>query len=57
MVEGSDNKDFLLNLEAIRQTKGWAANATDKSMRHFSRLIREKKVWKYLPLQPPGLLL
>lgn len=43
-------------LEAIRQTKGWAANATDKTMRHFSRLIREKEGLEVLPASTAGLI-
>jgi threonine synthase len=43
-------------LEAIRQTRGWAANATDKSMRHFSRLIREKEGLEVLPASTAGLI-
>ena len=43
-------------LEAIRQTKGWAANATDKTMRHFARLIREKEGLEVLPASTAGLI-
>jgi threonine synthase len=43
-------------LDAIRQTHGWAANASDKTMRHFSRLIREKEGLEVLPASTAGLI-
>jgi threonine synthase len=43
-------------LEAIRQTNGWAANASDKNMRLFSRLIREKEGLQVLPASTAGLI-
>ncbi len=43
-------------LEAIRQTNGWATNASDKSMRMFSRLIREKEGLQVLPASTAGLI-
>jgi threonine synthase len=42
-------------LEAIRQTGGWAGNATDKNMRFFSRMIREKEGLQVLPASTAGL--
>jgi threonine synthase len=43
-------------LEGIRQTNGWAADASDKSMRDFSRLIREKEGLQVLPASTAGLI-
>jgi len=43
-------------LEGIRQTNGWAANASDKSMRDFSRMIREKEGLQVLPASTAGLI-
>lgn len=43
-------------LEAIRQTGGWAADASDKSMRDFSRMIREKEGLQVLPASTAGLI-
>jgi threonine synthase len=43
-------------LEAIRKTNGWAANASDKNMRLFSRLIREKEGLQVLPASTVGLI-
>ena len=43
-------------LSAIRQTNGWAGNATDKSMRQFSRLIRDKEGLQVLPASTAGLI-
>ncbi|MGD2272285.1 MAG: pyridoxal-phosphate dependent enzyme [Desulfobacterales bacterium] len=43
-------------LDAIRQTNGWAANASDKNMRLFSRLIREKEGLQVLPASTAGLI-
>lgn len=46
--------DHVLN--AIRETGGWAANASDKNMRAFSRLIREKEGLHVLPASTAGLI-
>lgn len=43
-------------LEAIRKTGGWAADASDKSMRTYSRLIREKEGLQVLPASTAGLI-
>lgn len=42
-------------LEAIRATGGWAANASDKGMLAFSRLIREREGLNVLPASTAGL--
>lgn len=43
-------------LEAVRATGGWAANASDKSMMSFSRLIREREGLHVLPASTAGLI-
>lgn len=43
-------------LAAIRQTHGWAAYATDKSMMDYARLIREKEGLSVLPASTAGLI-
>ena len=43
-------------LEAIRQTGGWASDASDKAMRTYSRLIREKEGLQVLPASTAGLI-
>jgi threonine synthase len=43
-------------LDAIRQTGGWASDASDKSMRTFARLIREKEGLQVLPASTAGLI-
>jgi threonine synthase len=43
-------------LEAIRQTNGWATDASDKNMRLFSRLIREKEGLQVLPASTAGII-
>jgi threonine synthase len=43
-------------LSAIRQTHGWAAYATDKSMMDYARLIREKEGLSVLPASTAGLI-
>ncbi len=43
-------------LEAIRQTNGWAGDISDKNMRSFSRLIREKEGLQILPASSTGLI-
>jgi threonine synthase len=48
--------DGDLALDAIRQGGGWAANATDKLMRQFARLIREKEGLQVLPASTAGLI-
>jgi threonine synthase len=46
--------DGDLALEAIRQTGGWAANASDKSLMAVARLIREKEGMQVLPASTAG---
>lgn len=43
-------------LEAVRMTGGWAANASDRSMTSFSRLIREREGLHVLPASTAGLI-
>ena len=43
-------------LRAVRDTSGWAANASDKAMRQFSRLLREKEGLQVLPASTAGLI-
>lgn len=43
-------------LDAIRQTRGWATNTSDKNMLNFSRLIREKEGLHILPASTAGLI-
>ncbi len=43
-------------LSAIRETRGWAGNATDRKMRRFSRLIREREGLDVLPASTAGLI-
>ncbi len=42
-------------LEAIRETGGWAADASDKGMLAFSRMIREREGLNVLPASTAGL--
>jgi threonine synthase len=43
-------------LDAIRETNGWAADASDRAMRSYSRLIREKEGLQVLPASSAGLI-
>ncbi len=43
-------------LEGIRQTKGWAADASDRAMRTYSSLIRQKEGLQVLPASTAGLI-
>ncbi len=43
-------------LDAIRQTGGWASDASDKTMRMFSRIIREREGLQVLPASTAGLV-
>jgi threonine synthase len=43
-------------LDAIRQTRGWAGNASDKNMLAFTRLIREREGLHVLPASTAGLI-
>jgi threonine synthase len=48
--------DGDIALEAIRQTRGWAANASDIAMLSYSKLIREKEGLQILPASTAGLI-
>jgi threonine synthase len=48
--------DGELALEAIRTTNGWAANASDKKMLAFSKMIREREGLNVLPASATGLI-
>jgi threonine synthase len=43
-------------LEAIRETGGWASNASDKNMMSYSRLVREREGLSVLPASTAGLI-
>jgi len=43
-------------LASIRQTSGWAANATDKNMLTFSKMLREREGLLVLPASTAGLI-
>lgn len=43
-------------LDAIRQTNGWAADASDRAMRDYRRLIQEKEGIGALPASSAGLI-
>jgi len=43
-------------LKVIRQTRGWAANASDKNMMSFSRMLREREGMHVLPASTAGLI-
>ncbi len=43
-------------LEAIRETGGWGAYATDKNMLFFSKILREKEGLSVLPASTAGLI-
>ena len=47
--------DGDLSLEAVRMTGGWASNASDRSMRQLSKLIRDKEGLQVLPASTAGL--
>jgi threonine synthase len=48
--------DGDLALHAVRQSKGWAADATDKNMQAFSKLLRDKEGMNVLPASTAGLI-
>ncbi|MEJ2037668.1 MAG: pyridoxal-phosphate dependent enzyme [Desulfosarcinaceae bacterium] len=48
--------DGDLALQAIRETGGWAADASDKAMRQYSRLLRDKEGLQVLPASTAGLI-
>jgi threonine synthase len=43
-------------LSSIRQTGGWAGNATDKNMLFYSRMLRQKEGLHVLPASTAGLI-
>jgi threonine synthase len=43
-------------LSAIRQTKGWARNASDKNLLAFSKMLREREGLHVLPASTAGLI-
>ncbi|UCD78262.1 MAG: pyridoxal-phosphate dependent enzyme [Desulfobacterales bacterium] len=43
-------------LDAVRQTGGWAADATDRAMRNYAGLIRQKEGLQVLPASTAGLI-
>jgi len=48
--------DGDLALSAVRQTKGWAGDASDKNMLAFSKLLREQEGMHVLPASSAGLI-
>ncbi len=42
-------------LDAVRSSQGWAADASDKSMRFYAKMIREKEGLQVLPASTAGL--
>jgi threonine synthase len=48
--------DGDIALKAIRETNGWAGDASDKAMRSYSRLIREREGLDVLPASTAGLI-
>lgn len=43
-------------LRALRDTDGWAGNASDKAMRRFSKMLSEKEGLQVLPASTAGLI-
>jgi threonine synthase len=43
-------------LEAVRVTEGWAANASDRSMRSYAKRLREQQGLSVLPASTAGLI-
>ena len=48
--------DGDLALDAVRETGGWAGNASDKSMLSFARLLKEREGLHVLPASTAGLI-
>ena len=48
--------DGDLALDAIRSTKGWAVDITDKSMISYSRIIKQKEGMSVMPASTAGLI-
>lgn len=43
-------------LESVRSSRGWAADASDRSMRFYAKMIREKEGLQVLPASTAGLV-
>lgn len=48
--------DGHIALRSIRETQGWGGDASDKAMRRYSRLIREREGLDVLPASTAGLI-
>lgn len=48
--------DGDLALDAVRKTRGWADDATDKEMLNYSKMLREKEGMFVLPASTAGLI-
>ncbi len=48
--------DGDMALEAVYATQGWAADATDRGMRHLTKTIRENEGLQVLPASTAGLI-
>jgi threonine synthase len=48
--------DGNIALKAIRETNGWGGDASDKAMRGYSKLIREREGLDVLPASTAGLI-
>ncbi|MBD3232322.1 MAG: pyridoxal-phosphate dependent enzyme [candidate division Zixibacteria bacterium] len=48
--------DGDLALTAVRESRGWATDSTDRNMMSFSRMIREKEGMSVLPASTAGLI-
>jgi threonine synthase len=48
--------DGDMALNAVRESRGWAANASDKNMLNYAKLIREKEGINALPASTAGLI-
>lgn len=48
--------DGNIALRAVRETNGWAGDASDKNLRLYSRLIREREGLDVLPASTAGLI-
>ena len=64
-IHGTDTNEPLVNwhaidgdhaLQALHATTGWASNASDKAMRHYSKTIREREGLSVLPASTAGLI-
>jgi threonine synthase len=48
--------DGDLALDGIRETRGWAADASDKNMLAYSKLIRDREGLNVLPASTAGMI-